>query len=1510
MRNLLHLTLALVAAGALLFACGGGTVCGNGRLEPGEACDDGNKTDGDGCEATCQPTNGTGGGSAGGSTGGGSTGGGATGGGSTAGGSTGGGSTGGGSAGGGSAGGGSTGGGSTGGGSTGGGSTGGGDAGTSTCGDGQRTGGELCDDGNMIDTDGCTRACVFSAAGPFCGDAMMNGGEACDDGNLVSGDGCEIDCTATVMATPGNVCGDGVRRGSELCDDGNTVAADGCETDCTPTQVLTVTCPAASLPAPTAACDVAPGSTTKLIVGTVLQPGRVLRGGQVVVNPMGLITCVGCDCLTAAGANPTALLCGDNLVSPGLINGHDHLTFPAPPFVAPGVQSNGLLADGGVPERYEHRSDWRGGVDGHSAVSNGGSGTVAQYRWNELRQLLAGTTSISGSGGAPGFLRNLDAPDTSATSDSQQSLGANTNGGNYDTFPLGSSTSEQLVGSCAYGSRPNPSTDIPANAVYLPHIAEGIELAARNEFLCLSGLQQGGVDVLGPRTAIIHGVGVRPAEVRLTALKGSSLVWSPRSNVVLYGETAQTPLYHRMGVNVSLGTDWVRSGSITLLRELACASYLSESFYGRYFSPLSLWRMVTVNAAQAQVVSSRVGTLQPNRVADIAIYRRKNPDAFRSVITSNPEDVVLTMRGGTALVGDANVAGALGQGCEALNVCGVMKSVCLSGEGTTLAALQGANGSTYPLFFCNMPPQNEPTCTPMRGAPWLFTGNPYTGVSTMADSDGDGLPNAMDNCPGVFNPRRPMDGLVQADTDGDGTGDICDVCPLDANATTCSVPSATDVDGDGVPNATDKCPADPDPMQVDTDGDLKGDACDPCPMQANPGGNLCPPPPGVPATIYQVKALGSALIGQRVQLTNVLVTASNSLGFFAQIHENDMGYMGRDYSGIFVFYPGAVGRTDVVPGDRVTIPSGAAADFRGQVQLNGIQSGSIVVTSRNNPLPAPTLVMAGEVNSAMATRARALEGVYVGFAGAAVVVDVMPPPAGGEMAPTNEFTISEMMGGPQLRVNDYFYAFAPFPTAGEPLAQVRGVLQFRNDNYKLEPRNAFDTVRPVSVAAAGPSGQFLRFGQVNAQTFPTAFKVRLSSPALADLLVSVQPVEAFALSVADAGGLFFRTGELELPVLFSVYVPDAGLPGDGGVPPADAGLDAGFDPDAGLDPDAGFDPDAGELDAGPPPVPFFPIGSVNLLVTYGSTTLDAGLRLISPAAVPTQVTLSPAMASVVSGSTTQLTVSIDLPAPSGGTSILLAATGMVGTVPMSVTIPEGQMSASVAFASTAMTMGQSTVTATLGLSQATSTVNVLATSTVNHVVISELQVGVTGSAADEFVELYNPTNAPVNIGGWVLQYRSDTGASYQNKATIPMGTTMPPRRYFLITSVRNASAGTGFTGAMASDLATAGALGLSGIAGHVRIGPALSTSVTDMNAVDTVGYGAAAGPEGMAAPVPSQGPLASLERKANSMSTAASMGPGGADELLGNGEDTNNNLADFVLRMTRDPQNSMSAPEP
>jgi hypothetical protein len=74
----------------------------------------------------------------------------------------------------------------------------------------------------------------------------------------------------------------------------------------------------------------------------------------------------------------------------------------------------------------------------------------------------------------------------------------------------------------------------------------------------------------------------------------------------------------------------------------------------------------------------------------------------------------------------------------------------------------------------------------------------------IVDSDGDGVPDADDNCPGVANPG-------QEDNDGDGIGDACD----------------PDGDNDGIDDVFDNCPGVANPLQEDFDFDGVGDVCDP-----------------------------------------------------------------------------------------------------------------------------------------------------------------------------------------------------------------------------------------------------------------------------------------------------------------------------------------------------------------------------------------------------------------------------------------------------------------------------------------------------------------------------------------------------------------------------------------------------------------------------------------------------------------------------------------------------------
>ena len=201
--------------------------------------------------------------------------------------------------------------------------------------------------------------------------------------------------------------------------------------------------------------------------------------------------------------------------------------------------------------------------------------------------------------------------------------------------------------------------------------------------------------------------------------------------------------------------------------------------------------------------------------------------------------------------------------------------------------------------------------------------------------------------------------------------------------------------------------------------------------------------------------------------------------------------------------------------------------------------------------------------------------------------------------------------------------------------------------------------------------------------------------------------------------------------------------------------------------------------------------------------------------------------------------------------------------------------------------------------------SVLHSQSANHIVISEVYGGGGNSGStwkNDFVELYNPTNAPVNLNGWSIQYGSATGAMSQ---TTTLSGVIQPKSFFLVQE----SQGTGGT----KDLPSPDAIGIIAMAsGSGKIAlvkdASLVSGPNDATVVDFIGYGTASLSEGSPAPLLSN--TASAERKASASSTDVTLGPGGSEEKAGNGWDTNNNSNDFVLQSNINPQNSASPKEP
>lgn len=989
-----------------------------------------------------------------------------------------------------------------------------------------------------------------------------------------------------------------------------------------------VTCPANPAAANVAVgtCSFTAGNGKTLLVGDVLLAGQVIENGGVVIDENGKISYVGCD-YAAQSAGAKQVICNSAVISPGLINAHDHMGWMN--------ESPWVAVENGVDPalRWEHRHDWRKAKRGNPKINAPGGASTDAKIYGELRFVLGGATSVNGSGSAPGFLRNLD-------EDSQAREGLPGQSVDYDTFPLGDSSGGQLSSGCAYPNIKNASTATS----YTPHVSEGIDAEAHNEFLCLTSTDNGGKKTLGANSAIIHGVGLLPPDVANMAAERIKLIWSPRSNVSLYGDTAQVPLFKRLGVEVGLGTDWMPSGSMNMLRELACADALNKAHFGDALTDEDLWRMATVGSARALSVDvpGGIGQLIAGYTADIAIFSRGDKAPYRAVIEAKESNVQLVLRAGQALAGATAIVNGLRQGCDTIDVCGSQKSVCVQPEANkSLSALQSSVGSIYPLFFCGLP-DDEPSCVPSRtlSSDRVAGSNNYTGaVAINSDDDGDGIPNAEDNCPDAFNPIRPLDNGQQGDFDADGAGDLCDPCPLDANTTTCTTFNPDDADSDGHNNNADNCPNDSNADQADTDGDGKGNVCDACPADANPGSAACP------SVVYSVKT-DAALQGQSVALRDMVVTAVVGNGFWSQLANDSPDFVGPENSGVFAFVGNVAAKPAV--GDRVDIDVATVGVFFDQIQLQSVTFTNLGQGTNVDPVALPADALPPLVNAGPAA---ALEGVLVAAIDA-VVSDANPAAGAGDSAAVrNEFAIE---GG--IRVDDLLFLISPQPQVGERFTSITGPLVWRNGLLKLLPRSAADVAfGATDVGALAPANSFIRIDSTGA-TFPEALTINLSRASSTPTAITVASNNPAVVAVVES--------TITIPAGQTSAVVNVEGVADG-------------------------------------------TATITARLADGSTAtvLSASVRALANNAVGNVVSVAGAD-SIGVGDVATMTVTLDLPAPVGGATVNLSANNSLLTVPANVVVAANATTATFDVTAGA-NVGTTTITASLGGSSANTSVEIV-----------------------------------------------------------------------------------------------------------------------------------------------------------------------------------------------------------
>ncbi|KAH9906619.1 metal dependent amidohydrolase [Xylariomycetidae sp. FL2044] len=467
-----------------------------------------------------------------------------------------------------------------------------------------------------------------------------------------------------------------------------------------------------------AACKVtSKGSSGDLLLrGTVLTPAGALKNGNVLVRSAE-IAYVGSGCGLGTQAEGASVVeCPGSVISPGFINTHEHIDYST---VNP-------LED--IGERCDHRHDWRVGARNHTLREAPVNGSEADAtKWGELRHLFSGTTSIVGGAMASGLTRNLD-----YVAGLEEGLSAPV--ALWDVFPLDDAAGILRSGDCDYGSEPMGRETAGKLNRYLAHVGEGVDAEAANEFACLSSLtfdttntsSDGGglsTDIISQNLGLIHALGLTHADYDLVAERGAKVVWSPRSNVFLYGKTMNVSYLLEAGITVALGTDWLPSGSATLNREAVCGASVMEESYDVTLPPKTIWEMMTINAAAVAGFEAKLGSLEVGKLADIVIFNNGSlsdsdvagePDAFAQAVFAPEEDIELVLRGGKVLLASDNLASLASGACETLKFGESTKNACIADElGSSFSDFEASLRGVYPAILPGIPPK-EPTCVPTR----------------------------------------------------------------------------------------------------------------------------------------------------------------------------------------------------------------------------------------------------------------------------------------------------------------------------------------------------------------------------------------------------------------------------------------------------------------------------------------------------------------------------------------------------------------------------------------------------------------------------------------------------------------------------------------------------------------------------------------------------------------------------------------------------------------------------
>jgi 5-methylthioadenosine/S-adenosylhomocysteine deaminase len=152
--------------------------------------------------------------------------------------------------------------------------------------------------------------------------------------------------------------------------------------------------------------------------------------------------------------------------------------------------------------------------------------------------------------------------------------------------------------------------------------------------------------ILDTSWILVHGINCTATDLRLIADSGASLVYCPTSEAVRGGGIGPAAPAMQAGVNVALGSDGpMVDDSVDMIEQMKACSFLQAA---KHLDPTIMpaercLEMATINAAKALGLADEIGSIEPGKLADLAIFDLMTP--YGTPATNPIASLVYSARG-------------------------------------------------------------------------------------------------------------------------------------------------------------------------------------------------------------------------------------------------------------------------------------------------------------------------------------------------------------------------------------------------------------------------------------------------------------------------------------------------------------------------------------------------------------------------------------------------------------------------------------------------------------------------------------------------------------------------------------------------------------------------------------------------------------------------------------------------------------------------------------------------